>query len=560
MKRRLKTTLLAKLASQYCTVLLCLVSLSFSANATKVDDCIPRDSFVYLQLQDLDEVYAEIQMSENWAKVMSLLTNTSPEVEELSQGLTMALGMLGTDLSGLIETIGYQTGFAMWQDGAGEIGIGIVVHSGGNLGELQRFTKIVEGLLGMSDTNTLHLDAGVYQRVRYNALEMNGGLVKYGFVDEFLVVGGGEGSFEKLMDTYRKDAPSIRQNPEFARALKKMGSGEVIVFADVGHALSLNRAGLSAWEWVQLPIFQFMFGRLNLLETGSFLQVAVQFNPNLPENAVGLFLKEGAELRTLKGLSGKEDLFIAVAPPILEGVWQLVRTKLDTERTDSIDLFFSKVEGAMNLTFEGDMIPALTGELALSVSDLAQFDPVALNSLEINFDGTFEIDAAGVETHGGLIFNSNNPLKWNQLGNSTFNLQNASVSHTDYKGTVVSTFASNIHYGTANGLFLLSFSEEQMHTLIDGINQKKKPSYLKQWPQTPIAVVQLNVARALAIETGAPPADILLATSKEISPLRAWVSVKENEAVLEATLSEKEVPLEVLAKLAPFIVWRMNNQ
>lgn len=559
MKRRLKTILLAKFASKYCAVLFCFVSISFSANAAKVDACIPHDSFVYLQLQDIDEVYAEIETSENWAKVTSLLTNTSPEVEELNQGLTMALGMFGTDLAGLLETIGYQTGFAMWQDGAGEISIGLVVHSGGNLGELQRFTKIVEGLLGMNDTNTLHLDAGVYQRVRYNALEMNGGLVKYGFVDEFLVVGRGEESFEKLMDTYRKDVPSIRQNPEFARALEKMGSGEVIVFADVGPGLPLN-IGLSAWERAQLPIFHSMFGQLNLLETGPFLQVAVGFNPNLPENDIGLFLKAGAELKTLRGLSGKEDLFIAVAPPILEGVWQIARAKIDEERTDSIAMLFTQLEGAMNLTFEGEMIPALTGEIALSVSDLTQFDPTVLESLEINFDGTFEIDAAGVETHGGLIFNSDNPLKWNQLGNSISNLQNASVSQTDYKGTVVSAFASNIYYGNANGLFLLGFSEEQIYALIDSIKEKKEPFYSKQLPKTPTAVGHLNLARLLESINGAPPADVLLATSKEISPLLAWVSVKENEAVLKATLSEKEGPLEVLAKLAPFIVWGMNNQ
>ena len=44
----------------------------------------------------------------------------------------------------------------------------------------------------MSDTNTFHIDAGEYQRVRYNMMEVNQQhTVKYGFVDEFLVLGAG---------------------------------------------------------------------------------------------------------------------------------------------------------------------------------------------------------------------------------------------------------------------------------------------------------------------------------------------------------------------------------
>ena len=37
-------------------------------------------------------------------------------------------------------------------------------------------------------------------------------------------------------------------------------------------------------------------------------------------------------------------------------------------------------------------------------------------------------------------------MKWNQLGNSLSNLQNVSVSQTDYNGITVSEVASNIHH------------------------------------------------------------------------------------------------------------------
>ena len=548
MKRKLQTTLF----------IFFLVGISFSANAAKVKDFIPGDSFVYLQLQHIDEVYAEIEMSENWAKVLSLLPNTSSEVAEMNQGMTMGLGLFGTNLSGLLGTIGYQTGFAMWENGAGDIQAGIIVHSGGNLGELQRFAKIATGMMGMSE-GTLKPDAGKYRKVQYSILELPQQPITYGFVSEFLVVGIGAGSFETLIDTYKKRSLSLGKNKEFAKAYKKLGSGQVVGYVNVQQALPRIRE-LSGAERRQLAAFETLFVQLNVLEVGPALEIHAHLNPSLSENEIGLFLKEGARLRTLNGLSGNEDLFVAAAPVVLEGIWHIVRTELDEKGTGETYAFISFLEGMLNLNLEEDVIAGLTGEIALAVSDLTQFDPSALDSLDISFDGAFEMDAAGVETHGGLIFNSRNQPKWNQLGNSFSNLQNASVSQTEYKGTAVSTFASNIYYGNTDGLFCLSFSEEQMHAIVDGIKEKEEPSYLKQVPKTPTAVVLMNLARVLESMNGVPPADMLLATSKEISPLLAWVSVRENEAVLEATLSEKETPLEVLAKLAPFIVWGLNKQ
>ena len=92
---------------------------------------------------------------------------------------------IGTDLLGIIETVGYRTAVGIWKDELNNLQIGIVIHSGGNLARLQQLTKIVEGLMGMDSNNTLHLDAGVYQRVRYNAMERFDLVIKYGFVDEF---------------------------------------------------------------------------------------------------------------------------------------------------------------------------------------------------------------------------------------------------------------------------------------------------------------------------------------------------------------------------------------
>ena len=522
---------------------------------------MPKESILYVQLQHIDEVYGEIETSETWQKALALLPDGS---EDIRTGIRTAEAFLSTDLLSVLETIGYQTALAVWLDETESLQVGFVVHSGGNLSELQRFTKIAEGAIGLTGGNTLRLDAGVYQRARYNVMEMGEHIAKYGFVSDFLVLGVGEGAFEKLMDTYRKDAPSIRHNVEFAGMLKKMGSGEVIIFADAEHALSLAEInGLDEWRRTQFPISQSVYVRLNLLEPGPFYQVAVRFNPNAPdfsENEIGLFLQKGKKLEILNALSGKEDLFVAVAPNVVNGVWEIVRSEIEKNLTDDIIEGVAYLEGLLNLDLEDDVMTGLTGELALSVSDLSRFDPSSFEALEINADNSFTIDAAGIETHGGLIFKPTNFLKWNQFTNSLSNLQNISVSQTVYNEATLSEFATNIYYSEAVGLFLLSFSEEQMYALVDGIKQKKRPAYLKQVPENLIVFVHLNLARVLETAgEGTPPADKVIVSSEEIAPLLAWISVKEDEVSLEMTLSGKETPLEALAKLIPFYVWGMEN-
>jgi hypothetical protein len=151
-------------------------------------------------------------------------------------------------------------------------------------------------------------------------------------------------------------------------------------------------------------------------------------------------------------------------------------------------------------------------------------------------------------------------MKWNQIGNSLSNLQNASISQINYNGTKVSGFASSIYYSKLNDLFLIGFSEEQVCMLIDEIKKNKKLSYLKQVPKTPVAFAQLNLARVLeAAGAGAPPPNKVFVSAEEIEPLLTWISVKDDDVLFEVVLSVGETPLEVLAKFVPFYVWAMKN-
>ena len=241
-------------------------------------------------------------------------------------------------------------------------------------------------------------------------------------------------------------------------------------------------------------------------------------------------------------------------------MWELAREAIQNSDTDEAYTLISYLEGLSNLNFEEDVIAGLTGEIALFVDDLTQFDPNGLENLDIDLDNTFRIDASNVHTHGGLIFNSSAPSKWDQVENSLSNLQNTSVSKTDYKGTNISVFASNIYYAERDGLSLLSFSEDQMYSMVDGLENKKKLSYLKQLPKTPLAVVKLNIVKLLELIDSSMQIEDDVVMSDEISPLLAWITVEKDKAMLEVSLSEKESPLEVLGKFAPFIASHLKNQ
>lgn len=559
---------------QICCIALLLLTVSF-AHAAQVEDFIPQESIVHVKLQDIDEVYNEMETSENWEKVFAQLSEV-PEFEELRQGFLLIQGLLGTDVLSIMETIGYRTALAVWLNTDNSPQIGAVIHSGGNLSELKRLTKIVEGLIGMNGPNVLHIDAGKYQRVRYNMLKLNQQTIKYGFADEFLVLGAGAGAFEKLMDTFRKKAPSIAKNRHYTELSEKLGSGQISLFCNVQQTLKdfpvdATKEDPNDLEKLiatldQLDFCEVMLGEFNLLEVGEFLTVHAQLTQKSIEQYHAFvpnserFVKEKNPFKTIRALNPDVELFIATAPVVSEVLWQGINKFIAEEADDDVYAGISFFEGLLNLNLEDDIFPSLTGEMAIAVNDLSQFDPSTLESVEIEFDGAFSMDAGSVETQGTLIFNASHPLKWNQLGNSVSNLQNLSVSQTDYNGTTISTFATNLQYTTVGGLSLFGSSEEQMHALIDEIKNGKSPVYFMQLPQTPIAIAQLNVARALEIEKGAPPADKVLVNSSQISPLLAWISIHDNAALLQMTLSRRRTGLEALARLVPFLVWNMEAQ
>ena len=538
---------------------LLFAGLPSAVNAATVDDFIPIDSLVYLKLQDLDEVYNEITTSETWKMTIDQTIDQlmgESDLKEMKNSLLALQSIIGTDVYGVIDTIGYQTGLALWVNNTKTVDGGMVIHSGGNLKELQRLTKVVSGTLGLSG-GILTLDAGQYRKVKYNTLKLGDTHLTYGFIGDFLVVGKAKDSFEKLIDTYKKKKQSIKKKDSYVKTSKKLGPGELRISVNATDILPyLDDIGDSLR--VQLETFTRIHAKLNLLDASPLLKLHVEFNENHLESRITPFLKEGDELKILNSMSGKEDLFVAAAPGVLGTVWELIQAEIQNAETDDVFTFITFLEDILNLNFEEDIIAALTGEIALSVDDLSLFEPSALESLNLDIGNSIQVDASNVQTRGGLLFIPNNPVKWDQMGNSLSNLQNSSISSFDYKGKRVSIFGSNIYYAESDGVSLLSFSEDQMYSLVDRIAAKKKAKTLKHLPKSPLVFVNLNVIKLLQVFQDIMPVENDAEIQHESFPLFAWITVNDTVAMLEVILSDKESPIEVFSKIVPLVVSRMR--
>lgn len=531
--------------------------------AATVEDFIPEDSLVYFKIQDLDEVYSEITTSETWKMTLDSFFGES-DLKEVQNGLLALQGIIGTDVYGVIDTIGYQTGLAIWLNDTKTFDGGIVIHSGGNLKELKRLSKVVSGALGLTG-GTLTLDAGEYRKVKYNMLRLEGAHLTYGFIGDFMVVGKEKDSFEKLIDTFKKKIRSIIKNTSYVKTSKKMGPGEL--------SISVNATGILPYlddiddtSRAQLATFTHIHGKLNLLDASPLIKLHVEFNENHLESRITPFLterntvkKKGEdELKILNSMSGYEDLFVAFESGVLGAVWELIQAEIQNAETDDAFAFITFLEGILNLNFEEDVIAALTGEIALSVDDLSLFEPSALESLNINIENSLQVDASNVFTRGGLLFIPNSPVKWDQIGNSLSNLQNSSISSIDYKGKKVSIYGSNIYYAESDGLSLLSFSEDQMYSLVDRLSSKEKIKTTKHLPKSPLVFVNLNLIKLLQVVQDDIPVKNGEDNQQDLFPLFAWITVDGNVAMFEVVLSDKESPIEVFGKMGKLVFPQMR--
>ena len=515
-----------------------LVGYTITLNAATFEDFIPHNSTLYVELNGLGDATMSIKTGQ-----ISAILNT-----------------LGT--TKIIDTFGNRSCLALWLDKKDRINAGFIVDTEGDMVEIQRLKKIATRLIGLIAL-TIKEDIGKHRMVRYGELDIDENKILFGYVDEYFVIGIGEKSFKTIIDTYQNKLPSLLTNDRYVAASKKTGPGEIFIYCDLeGLASVEHQDKLEPFKKAieELSIFKSLSATLNLREPGNFLKVYVPLTPTVLKN-----LNDNIQitqpvstnldpLKTIRAMTGKEKLFVALSPVVTHVLWNLLRVYINTEAESDFYDFINFIEGEYNIDFFDDVIPALTGELALSVTEFQPFMSGILEEKEIDFnisvstnaEGGSEIEAKPFDLFG-FIFSSSNQRKWNEFNNAIANKDNiGSIQFFDYNGIRVSEIANGVYLCNTDGLAITSVGEDEIYSLIDTLQAEKHfPVDIERISQTSIACLQLNLVTLIEALFGTDH----IPDANEVLPMLSWLSVEDNSLILQAVFLNENAPIDTLSSL-----------
>lgn len=518
-------------------LLLLLVSFTSTLYASTIEEFIPQNSFLYLKLQGIEEITDAL--------------NTSK-----TNGILNVLGTLE-----FLDLFGNQSGFALWLDKKHRVNAAYVVDTNGDMVLIQRLKKIAPRLIGLFAT-TLKQDAGKHRSIQYSELNLDENKILFGYMDEFFVIGVGERSFKTIIDTYQNRNPSILKNANYVAAKQNNGTGEIYVFCNIetlDNDKKMNSLGVFKKVVNELTPFTYLYTSINLNKPGNFLKVYAPFTAKALQNIeekLPIQTKMPRTLdtkKTIQTMSGKDDLFIAISPIVTQTLWSLLIGYIEQEAEGDFYDALNFFENEFNVDFTDDVIPALTGEIALSISEFQPFVTPIRNGTELSFqvsmdsDGNSETETSPIEQFG-VIFSSINRTKWDELNNTLANTGNTSTKQFfEYGGTTVSQVADSIYLSNINELSIASFGEDDIISLIDTLSSDKHfPIDIEQVAQSSIVCLQLNLITFLEAILGTEH----ISNPEDVLSLLTSLSVENNALTLQAAFLDKKSPLESLAVLS----------
>ena len=539
------------------------VMLASTTQAQTIETVIPADSLVYLKLQNLKECREAIENSENWKEAAGIIS-TSPKWQPMNQFMQMLPMFTGTDIQGLIETFfGGQVAVTV-SAGAEGLMVGIAIENEGKLQEAEEtLSKLIRTLGGMMG-GEIPLDAGNYQGIPYHTAELNTLQLTYGRVDEtFLLVGITPGSFEKMVDTYKKVGNAITENTAYQSVVNNFGGSEMFAFVDMEAAKPFVGTILPPPVSRHLEAFKTLVYSWDLLRPSGSLQLYGTLKEDSQGTLIPL-LQEQSEMASIQGLSGEEAIFLAVAPSSSHTIWQMM---IRPDRNPAPSR--SESMGSFLIPDQADVLGAVTGEFVIS-ADLSTLEALEQHGTKFSTRATdkgiesVEIDFP--EADLGIIFKPDSPAKWQTLFSGLLDkIATELPRQFDYKGITFNTAAipGTLHYGNVNDLFVLAFSEKKCQSIVDNLLTGKPVPTLKKKLEglsaNPAFLLQLNAGGILSIIANAAAEDVgwlspeMIALAEKTAILFISLAVGADAAWLELTLSSKEKPIDAIARVAPLI-------
>ena len=544
-------------------VVMLMVVLASTTQAQTIETVIPADSLVYLKLQNLKECREAIENSESWKEAAGIIS-TSPKWQPMNQFMQMLPMFAGTDIQGLIETFLSGQVAVTVSPGTEGLMVGIVIENEGKLQAAEEtLSKLIRTLGGMTG-GEIPLDEGDYQGITYHTAKLNTLQLTYGRADEtFLLVGITPGSFEKMVDTYKKANNAITENTAYQSVISNLKENEVFAFVNMEMAKPFVGVMLPPPVSNQLETFQTLVYSWDLLRPGGSLQLYGTLKEDSQGTLIPL-LQEQSEMASIQGLSGEEAVFLAVAPSSSHTIWQTI-IRPDTSTASSR----SESMGSFLIPDQADVLGAVTGEFVIS-ADLSTLKALEQHGTKFSTHATdkgiesVEIDFPEMDL--GIIFNPHSPAKWQTLFSGFLDKTATEPPRQfDYKGITFNTTSipGTLHYGNVNDLFVLALSEKKCQSIVDNLLTRKPVSTFKKkvegLPANPALLFQLNAGGFLSIITNAAAEDVgwlnpeIIALAEKTGVLFISLVVREDAAWLELTLSPEEKPINAIARVAPLI-------
>ena len=289
------------------------VLLISTAQARTIESVIPRDSLVYLKLQNLKECREAIESSENWKEAAGIIS-AAPQWQPMHQFMQMLPMFTGTDIQGLLETfLGGQIAVTV-SPGAEGLMVGIVIENRDTRQQAEHILFQLIGTLSGMAGNPVQPEEGAYQGITYHTVQLNTLQLTYGGIDEtFLLVGITPGSFEKMIDTYKAEENAITESTTYRVAADKFGKNEVFAFVNVEIGSPYLKAILPPLVGAQLDAFQTLTYSWELLQPGGTQQLSGTLKNDAHGTLISLF-QEPSKMQAIQGLSDGEEFFLTVAP------------------------------------------------------------------------------------------------------------------------------------------------------------------------------------------------------------------------------------------------------
>ncbi|MBM3235411.1 DUF3352 domain-containing protein [Candidatus Poribacteria bacterium] len=387
----------------------CLLVVIQSAQAVKSGlDLIPNDTIACVRVSDIPKVFDTVLESPEWQELKEN-EKVQTGLAQFQQALPITQLLAGVEARELIEIFFREVTFAFMGlvNNKPEMAFIFDVQKSPETAEdgLNQFLILMSG----GRNYKAMPEAQKYGGISYHGFtHENGNVVKYGLLDNLLVLGI-NGGFEKVVNTYHNLNPSISENPQFQKMTQKIQlSGNVYAYADLAQGISiiqeLEKAKQEANSQntednkpenqkkektpedkeMELALMRSLKAAVVKIDlTGTFHEVYVQIKP---EEQVKIFsnilLASHPPLASIKLMRAVDGVFVGLH---LGDLSQLLEqaTALISASGQNPQEQLKQLKQAIGIDLKEDVLKALTGELGIAIMTPKEKLNIQKNKLDI---------------------------------------------------------------------------------------------------------------------------------------------------------------------------------